>query len=69
MAMTNIEVHRYERWPEPLPEGVEDIADHWQGWIEPDDKDWIAFIAADGKPVFFLNRDPETGAVLEHAAV
>lgn len=66
--MGNITVGRYTRWPEPLPEGTVDVADEWQGWIEPDDMSWIAFIAADGKPVFFLNRDPETGAVLEQAA-
>ncbi len=37
----------------------------WQGWIEPKDKSWIAFIRADGSPQFFLNRDPETGAILD----
>jgi hypothetical protein len=36
----------------------------YQGWIEPDDRTWIAFAAADGHPVVFLDRDPETGAVL-----
>lgn len=37
----------------------------WAGWIEPDDKSWIAFIGLDGLPVFFLNRDPKTGAVIQ----
>jgi hypothetical protein len=65
--MGNIVVGRYSHFT-PLPEGCVDVADEWQGWIEPEDHSWIAFIAADGKPTFFLNRDPETGAVLEQAA-
>lgn len=36
----------------------------WAGWIEPEDKSWIAFVDLEGRPRFFLNRDPETGAVL-----
>ena len=36
----------------------------WQGWMEPEDKSWIAFIDAVGRPVFYLNRDKDTGAVL-----
>ena len=35
----------------------------WAGWIEPEDLSWIAFIDLEGKPTFFLNRDPVTGAV------
>jgi len=35
----------------------------WQGWIEPEDKTWIMFVAADGSLSTFLKRDPETGAV------
>lgn len=49
---TNIRVHRYSNNP------------HWQGWIEPDDKSWIAFITTQGQPVFFLSRDPKTGGVI-----
>lgn len=41
----------------------------WQGWIEPDDRSWIAFIDIAGRPVFFLNRDPVTGAVLDAPGV
>ena len=52
--MGNITVGRYD---DPASVG-------WQGYVEPDDKSFIAFIAADGTPVMFLNRDPETGAVL-----
>jgi hypothetical protein len=52
--MGNITVGRYDN---PASVG-------YQGWIEPDDKQWIAFVANDGAPVVFLNRDPETGAVL-----
>lgn len=51
--MGNIEVGRYDH-----PESV-----GYAGWIEPDDKSWIAFIRVDGTPQFFLNRD-ETGAVI-----
>ena len=36
----------------------------WAGYLEPEDRSWIAFIGRDGRPVFFLNRDPVTGAVL-----
>lgn len=54
--MTNITVHRYEH---------ESVKESWQGWIEPDDRSWIAFIDADGKPLVYLNRDPDTGAVIE----
>ena len=35
----------------------------WVGWIEPDDKSWIAFITTDGRPEVYLDRDPVTGAV------
>lgn len=66
--MTNIAVHRYAKptveeratWPP----GTAAVSDHWQGWIEPDDLSWIMFIAVDGAPVVFLERDPDTGAVL-----
>ena len=51
--MGNITVGRYA---DPASVG-------YQGWIEPDDQSWIGFVANDGKPVFFLNRDPETGEV------
>lgn len=63
MTMTNITVGRYEPSTEPLPEGVHDVSEAWQGWIEPDDLSWIMFVAADGSPIVFLDRDPETGAV------
>jgi len=53
VVMCNIQVHRYN---DPKSVG-------WQGWIEPDDRSWIAFVDLHGHPVFFLNRDPETGAV------
>ena len=38
----------------------------WAGYIEPDDKSWIAFISLDGRPVFFLEREP-SGAVVPPA--
>lgn len=52
--MQSINVKRYS---DPVAVG-------YAGWIEPADKGWIAFIDLDGRPTFFLNRDPETGAVL-----
>ena len=54
--MSNIRVGRYSH---------PSVTATWQGWIEPDDKSWIAFIRADGSPVFYLNRDKETGAIIE----
>jgi hypothetical protein len=35
----------------------------YQGWIEPEDRSWIAFVGNDGHPQFYRDRDPETGAV------
>lgn len=52
--MGNITVTRY---PDPVAVGG------WQGYLEPEDKSWIAFVGSDGRPVFFLDRDPVTGAV------
>jgi hypothetical protein len=51
--MSNITVGRYDD-----PESV-----GYQGWIEPEDRTWIAFVRNDGTPQVFLDRDPETGAV------
>ncbi len=52
--MMNIQVSRY---PDPKATG-------WAGYIQPEDRSWIAFIGLDGRPIFFLNRDPRTGRVL-----
>lgn len=52
--MGNVTVGRYPK----------DSGTGYQGWIEPDDRMWIAFVRDDGSPVFFLDRDPVTGAVL-----
>lgn len=51
--LCNITVGRYEH-----PGSV-----GYQGWIEPEDKSWVAFVDNDGHPQFFLDRDPVTGAV------
>ena len=51
--MCNIRVGRYQH-----PQSV-----GWAGWIEPEDLSWIAFIDLKGEVTFFLDRDPETGAV------
>jgi hypothetical protein len=52
--MQNIIITRY---PDPKATG-------WAGYLEPADKSWIAFVALDGKPFFWLHRDPVTGACL-----
>lgn len=52
--MQNINVHRYQN---PKATG-------WAGYIEPGDKSWIMYVALDGKPLVYLHRDLETGAVL-----
>jgi hypothetical protein len=72
--MCNITVGRY---PVPTDEERAEIealepgcawpSDTWQGWIEPDDKSWLVFVAVDGAPKVYLNRT-ETGAVIEPAA-
>lgn len=53
-AMQNIKVGRYEH---PDSTG-------YLGWIEPEDATWIAFVRDDHTPEVYLDRDPETGAVL-----
>jgi len=35
---------------------------YWQGWIEPEDRSWIMFVEADGRPVVYLDREA-SGAV------
>lgn len=60
--MTNITVGRYgPNEGTVLEDGT--IRQDWQGWIEPDDLSWIAFIDMGGRPTFFLDRDPVTGGV------
>jgi len=58
----NVKIHRYSN---PKAHG-------WAGWIEPEDRSWIAFVGRNGLPMIFLHRDPKTGAILsddpaEHA--
>jgi hypothetical protein len=53
--MQNISVKRYSN-----PQAV-----GWAGWLEPEDRSWIAFIDLEGRPRFFLDRDPVTGGVIE----
>ena len=59
--MQNIKVGRYSK--EGF-DGTPGVGVNWQGWIEPEDRSWIAFIDVYGRPTFFLNRDPVTGAIL-----
>lgn len=51
--MQSIHVSRYSN---PMATG-------WAGYIQPDDRSWIAFIGLDGAPRFFLHRHA-SGAVL-----
>jgi len=53
--MQNVEVHRYRG----------QVSEQWQGWMEPADKTWIVFVAADGRVKLYDKRDPATGAVIE----
>lgn len=64
--MGNIVVGRYGP-NEGTVEPDGSIRQNWQGWIEPEDLSWIAFIDMEGKPTFFLNRD-ENGGVIDAAA-
>lgn len=52
--MENIVIGRYE-----FPDST-----GYQGWIEPKDKTWIIYVNVDGSLVAYMNRDPETGAVV-----
>lgn len=54
MDMPHIHVRRYT---DPKAIG-------WAGFFEPTDRSWIGFVGLDGRPLIFLHRDPETGAVL-----
>lgn len=54
--MDNIKIGRYS-FPEKLTHC-------WEGWIEPEDRSWIVYVDSDGSPVVYLNRDPDTGAIL-----
>jgi hypothetical protein len=53
--MQNIHVGRYSN-----PQQV-----GWEGWLEPADRSWIAFIDLAGRPTFYLHRNQRSGAVLE----
>ena len=64
----NIHVGRYDvPTAEQRAEAGPDVgfpADHWDAWIEPEDRGWIIFVDADThQPVVFLRR-AEDGGVL-----
>ena len=62
--MQNITVGRYES--EPIVDGKAYPKGHdYAGWIEPNDLSWILFVKDDHSVQMYLNRDPETGAVLD----
>lgn len=52
--MENIRVRRYEN---------DELREHWHGFVEPESLDWILFLPAEGDPVLYTKRDPDTGAV------
>lgn len=56
--MVNIHIGRYH---DPSETGG------WAGWVEPDDKSWILFIAEDGTVQFYSERDENGGVVGEPA--
>lgn len=62
--MQNIVVGRYTKVPE-APPGAVQVADEWQGWIEPEDRSWIVFVEHDGTPHVFLNRDEAGGVITD----
>lgn len=60
--MGNIEVRRYP--PECghiMPDGS--LVREWDGYIQPEDRSWIAFVNVRGEATFFLEREP-SGAVV-----
>ena len=65
--MQDIKIERYENaslsertsWGQEVSQPV----DSWQGYVEPEDKSWILFIDAKGRPVLYPTRNKETGAV------
>lgn len=50
-ALMNITVGRYS-----------DASTGYLGWVEPEDRSWILFVALDGSVQLFTERDPITGA-------
>lgn len=59
--MPRIKIGRYDT------EGPDAVGQYYSGWVEPEDRSWILFIDVEGKPHFFPERDPQTGAVLREA--
>ena len=53
--MSNLKIGRYSH---------ESVSSEYAGYIEPDDKSWIIWLGADGKPaLYFAEREPG-GAVV-----
>lgn len=63
----NITIGRYNESPElrelAKEHGAELTSDHWECWIEPEDKSWILFMAPDGTPKFYPERDKDGGVI------
>lgn len=60
--MPSITVGRYT---DPVViDGVEHPKGHdYAGWIEPETREWIAFVGDDHHVEMYLDRDPMTGAI------
>lgn len=55
--MGNVKIGRYEH---------ESVSKEFSGWIEPEDKSWIIWLNADGKPtVYYPERDEDGGVIGE----
>lgn len=55
--MSNLTIGRYDH---------ESITVDYAGWIEPNDRSWIIFLGADGKPaVYYDQRDAGGGVIGE----
>lgn len=65
--MQNITIGRYKPSGRELPEGVHDVCESYDGWIEgvrDDGSSWIMWLDAHGNPESFSARRDETGAVI-----
>ena len=53
--MSNIKVGRYTH---------ESVTKNYAGWIEPDDRSWIIYTDAEGRPAVYFPRREPSGAVI-----
>lgn len=53
--MGNVKIGRYDH---------PSITVDYSGWIEPEDRSWIIFLGADGKPAIYYAERDESGGVV-----